>query len=505
MKPTLPVLAILLMPFFALAQPCSPAGDQTSFGTGNLWIGYVYDNLDLTGYMGYVNEGNPGSPNFNQNFGGENVTYATNGCPVQTSTFSVRYKLTMNFTAGNYDITIGGDDGHRLSIDGGSTWLIDRWSDQSYNVTTATVALNGSYDFVLEYYENQGGNQISFNIALACNGTENTNSYGTGNVWRGYIYDGTNFNSYKGMVMVGNPGTSNFDEQFGGSNILYNTSACAVQTETFSARYRLNKTFPPGTYRFIVGGDDGYRLSLDGGSTWAINNWGDHGYATTELSLSMSGNYNLVLEYYENGGDNRISMFTETLSVLPVRLLFFTGEERNNAMVLDWGITPDSDPDHFIIERSRDAINYSTLARVDATQGINNGTRLNFSFQDASPPPGDVYYRLRMVDLSGTVTYSRIVHIGRGTSTVDGNALAVFPTLVSNRSLFLKSGRALTAVSVKLHDMSGRLLHTQDISRVEANRVISLFPGLAKVPGGTYFVSISEGGRPLFTQRVIIP
>jgi hypothetical protein len=72
-------------------------------------------------------------------------------------------------------------------------------------------------------------------------------------------------------------------------------------------RYRLQKTFLKGTYTFAIGGDDGYRLSLDGGATWVINRWVDQGYAVTNYTTLLNGTYNIVLEYYENSGGNRIS------------------------------------------------------------------------------------------------------------------------------------------------------------------------------------------------------
>ncbi len=170
------------------------------YGTNNVWIGYVYDNSNLTNYRGYVTEGNSSSPNFDQSFGGDDVSYATNGCPVQTSTFSVRYRLTKSFTSGNYQFVVGGDDGFRLSFDGGSTWAINRWNDQGYTTETYTVGLNGTYNMVLEYYENGGANRISFSVTSICMGSGSTATYGAGNVWNGYVYDGTNFETYMGMV-----------------------------------------------------------------------------------------------------------------------------------------------------------------------------------------------------------------------------------------------------------------------------------------------------------------
>ncbi|PWT95490.1 MAG: hypothetical protein C5B52_17705, partial [Bacteroidetes bacterium] len=114
--------------------------------------------------------------------------------------------------------------------------------------------------------------------AQTCTPQGNQTSYGTSNVWIGYVYQGNNFNTYKGYVNEGTSASPNFDESFGGTSVTYNTNGCSILTDTFSVRYKLKKTFANGDYAFTVGGDDGYRLSLDGGSTWVINNWGDHGY-----------------------------------------------------------------------------------------------------------------------------------------------------------------------------------------------------------------------------------
>src|ERR1700712_2450875 len=172
------------------AQPCTPAGDQISYGTSDTWIGYIYDNMDFTNYSGWVNEGTPGNPNFDESFGGDNVNYATNGCSVYTETFSARYKLTKTFAPGSYQFIVGADDGYRLSLDGGTTWVINQFTDQSYNFSIYSATLSGTYNMVIEYYENGGGNRISFSVTTACLATDDQTIYGTGNVWRGYIYKG---------------------------------------------------------------------------------------------------------------------------------------------------------------------------------------------------------------------------------------------------------------------------------------------------------------------------
>jgi hypothetical protein len=145
---------------------CAAQGNENTYGNGS-WIGYVYNSAaagQFTTYRGYVTE----SETFN-------TTHATtpNGativtCPANSDLFAIRYRMTKTFAPGNYVFTIGGDDGVRLSIDGGATWLINGWVDQGYTTySSGSVALSGAYNLVFEFYENSGGAQSSFSYIAA--------------------------------------------------------------------------------------------------------------------------------------------------------------------------------------------------------------------------------------------------------------------------------------------------------------------------------------------------
>ena len=100
-----------------------PAGDQISYGN-NEWIAYYYaarDDYSTPVYAGYSTE----LESFDQSFCGSNCMQSTIGCDFNTTNFSVRYKMQKNFPCGTYTFTLGGDDGVRLSIDGGATYIID--------------------------------------------------------------------------------------------------------------------------------------------------------------------------------------------------------------------------------------------------------------------------------------------------------------------------------------------------------------------------------------------
>lgn len=485
------------------AQPCTPQGDETTYGTGNVWIGYVYDNSNLTSYKGYMNEGTVSSPNFDENFGSSNGNFNTNGCPVNASTFSVRYKLTKTFAAGFYDFTVGGDDGYRLSLDGGATWIINRWNDQSYTSTMYTAQLNGSYNIVLEYYENGGDNRISFNVAASCAGSDDTNLYGTGDVWRAYVYDGTSFNQYRGFVTRGTINNPTIDENFGGSNVNFATSCTGVQTETFSVRFRLNKTFATGSYTFFVGGDDGYRLSFDGGATWAINQWNDHSYTVSSYTATLNGSYNMVLEYYENGGENRVTFALASGSALPVKLMSFSGAALNKKAVLNWTLAAGSNPDYFDIERSADGVNFTTAGKLTVPAATNMQADMNFNYTDATPLAGKSFYRLRITDLTGIVTYSKAVALNFNDAS--NQSFSIYPTVVNGTgSVTIQSANTVKSATIVVTNAAGVQLNQKVIGRLQAGQAISFMPFTATVAKGMYIIRIADDNNILHTQKIIV-
>jgi hypothetical protein len=481
---------------------CTPLGNQTSYGTNNVWIGYVYQGKTFATYAGWVNEGSSTSPNFDESFGGTNTSYTTNGCPVTTENFAVRYKLTKTFTSGTYIITVGGDDGYRFSLDGGSTWTINNWNDHSYASTPDTITLNGTYNMVLEYYENAGDNRVSFNVIQVCTGTENQAVYGTGNVWNGYIYQGMNFNIYKGKVTEGAAAGPNFDENFGNTSnsntATYNTSSCSITTYQFSARYRLTKTLTNNTYTFTIGGDDGYRFSLDGGATWVINKWNDQSYTVTSYNVALNGTYNMVLEYYDNGGADRVS-FAMTSTTLPVTLISWsaTNPSPDQAM-LTWQASNAVNFDHYVVQRSTDGVAFQDIHTTAAGE-TSAGSVKYYSYTDVYPYDGTVYYRLLMVDLDGRTDYSKVISLSMHESA---QSVRIFPTVVTN-GLFVESSLPLSGIRFELYNMSGARLISKDWSLLEGRRQLDVNSS-GTLPAGAYIARLTDGHKVIAKQVILI-
>ena len=560
------------------------AGDQVTQGAGS-WIGYVYDGTAnfTTDYRGEIFE----SEIFDEEFGGRSGTLSTSGCDVDLQSFSVRFLMERTFTCGLYTITVGGDDAYRLSLDGGTTYLIDDFVNGAYRTTTESVVLDGTYNMVLDYYDDGGENRITYTFtsgsvndggeiaadqsicsttgsidpelltnerdASFCGSTgtityqwqestdgvnfadisgatsttldpdpvsattyyqrvatlgadsETSNvvtvtlvvpsgdqaTYGSGS-WIGYVYEGSdNFASadYIGEIFE----TEEFDEEFGGVDVTASTSSCDFNTTTFSVRFLMNQTFASGDYTFRVGGDDGYRLSLDGGSTYVIDNYSDHAYQTTDATVNLDGNYNLVLDYYEGGADNRVSF--EIVSVtLPVDLTLFQAVKEEDAAVLYWETASELNNDYFDIERSKDGRTFEPVGRVNG-HGTTSVAQ-QYQWSDKSAPFGLTYYRLKQVDFDGNFEYSPIVFV-ENTSRV---AFAVFPNPSAGLlTVQLSDQSDIEEVSCEVLDLSGKLI-VQKKSTISNGR-FNL--SLKHLKSGTYYLQMNTG-RSVIRERVII-
>ena len=75
-----------------------------------------------------------------------------------------------------------------------------------------------------------------------------------------------------------------------------------VGNDNFSVRWAGRAHISSGAYRFIARSDDGIRAWV--GSTKVIDDWSDHGARDVITTGTVSdGDYDITVEYYENGGD----------------------------------------------------------------------------------------------------------------------------------------------------------------------------------------------------------
>ena len=115
--------------------------------------------------------------------------------------------------------------------------------------------------------------------------------------------------------------------------------------------------------------------------------------------------------------------------VLPVNILSFTAAILNEDVHLKWSTATERNASHFEVQRSRDGIVFEKITALPAQNAINGSA---YQVIDNSPFTGINYYRLKMTDIDGKISYSAVVVIKfqkKGLITVSPNPAKNFITI----------------------------------------------------------------------------
>lgn len=168
-------------------------------------------------------------------------------------------------------------------------------------------------------------------------------------------------------------------------------------------------------------------------------------------------------------------------SVLPIKLESFTAKQVNSAAQLNWRISENSNAVSFEVMKSGDGINFSKIGTVTALDG-----KFSYDFTDNSLLAGNNYYRLRMLDKDGVVSFSNIIAIMNGTKGVMISSM--IPTMVIDRARLSITSSIKGNMQLVVTDISGRVIQMQNASITAGNQEIwlnasRLSPGIYQVTG----------------------
>jgi hypothetical protein len=169
---------------------------------------------------------------------------------------------------------------------------------------------------------------------------------------------------------------------------------------------------------------------------------------------------------------------------LPVVMDLFRAKRQNNIVRMEWSTIQEISSKHFVVERSSDAVNWSSLSTLQAA-GTSN-TRLVYTYNDVNPLSGTAYYRIRQMDEDGKITFSGIARVG---SSSTGH-MFVYPNPVLSTANIVLSDDIRTNQSVQVFNMTGALVRKVAVKNgnlVQFNAE-SLAPGL-------YLIKVVEDGK----------
>jgi hypothetical protein len=170
------------------------------------------------------------------------------------------------------------------------------------------------------------------------------------------------------------------------------------------------------TYRFIYNYVTGVAtVTVDGANVYTNN-------LTAGRPMYWTGAGNVVIGTNMDGSgtnipvmDNLVVQNAPNMTVLAANLLSFTAKRNENAVQANWSTSLEDNIASFGLERSADGKQFSEIQVLQPTEGT--GEINDYAATDNSPISPVGYYRLRMTDMEGAISYSAI-------QTVDFSASA---------------------------------------------------------------------------------
>jgi LysM repeat protein len=279
----------LVIPGRVAPAPAPPQPVQPATWPGP-WTGEYFDNVSL-GNDPYLTR-EDATINFNWAWGPP-----AGGMP--TNNFSVRWTGTFYLDEGTYRFYTRVDDGVRIIVD--DEVIIDSWRDGGLRLYSKDRAMSaGDHTFRVEYYERSQVSRIHFWWkALSVTGPTATPSSGTsvtpvpGGGWTAEFFND--------QGLSGDPVVTRHDSWIG-FDWGAGSPVDGVWADHFSARWTTSVHLKSDHYRFCARSDDGVRIWVGGDlvlDQWHANdgrtNCADHWVST--------GNYEIKVEYYEDGGN----------------------------------------------------------------------------------------------------------------------------------------------------------------------------------------------------------
>ncbi|MEQ9424589.1 MAG: T9SS type A sorting domain-containing protein [Cyclobacteriaceae bacterium] len=410
---------------------------------------------------------------------------------------------TMDVTGSNFNITLQGN----LTVASGSSIIFQQGTFTVNGSTAQTIDFGGGtpdmYNFTVN---NSAGILVNDDISISTGGTLTfQDGIVTPQASEVLIFqNGTSVSSasnsshFNGTVRK--IGTDAFTFPVGTGTVYrpISISAPGTATDEIEANYLL--TNPKVAIGTAIDGSldrvssiEYWNLSITNGTptvnvTLSWNSTSDVGDLSTLVVAHWNGAQWDNLGQNSTTGDissgtitvNSVSGFspftlgsTDGENPLPVELISFEAIPGSNSEVLlDWATASEINNDFFLVQKSRDGVEWKTVTKVD---GKGTTTEIQqYSASDTSPFAGTSYYRLKQVDFDGQFEYSVIRAV-----TIQSGILRVYPNPVAS---YLNVDLPLSAGTITITDVNGKFVEAKtsydgviDVSQLNEGLYLLMF------------------------------
>lgn len=186
------------------------------------------------------------------------------------------------------------------------------------------------------------------------------------------------------------------------------------------------------------------------------------------------------------------------LTVLPIGLIVFEGNKTTDVNNITWKAACSGSGTYtFELQRSNDARQFNTVTVITADEVR---CQQPFAYGDNTFARNATnYYRLKITDIDGKISYSRIISlINKANGVV---VSSVMPSVTRGKSIVVISAAKASQLNLTVTDVNGRSVMQINTRLTAGTNNVEL--NLASLQGGVYFVHGEAAGEQLPAFRIV--
>lgn len=240
----------------------------------------------------------------------------------------------------------------------------------------------------------------------------------------------------------------------------------------------------------------GLASTLPSGAT-SMTNW------EPPLAVASSTQYLICLSNFSSAYTNIPLSFGGTAVVscspLAAEAITLSSQDFAGYNKLTWNTTAEFNVKHYLVQRSTDGVNFSTIETVSA-EGLSM-TAVSYSYEDLSPRFGNNYYRVILVHENNSLITSDIV-ISQQKSDRELEIVRSYPNPASNELNIVIASKVEDDYEIYLQNTSGKIVLTQKVHVTPGYNLSVL--DVEQLNQGLYILSATSNGKQIQCGKVAV-
>jgi hypothetical protein len=175
----------------------------------------------------------------------------------------------------------------------------------------------------------------------------------------------------------------------------------------------------------------------------------------------------------------------QSISVLPIELIYFSAELKDQEVLCKWETASEKNNDYFEVERS---LNGTEFVSIGTVRGAGTTTeRKDYSLLDKDDCQELRYYRLKQVDFDGKFTYSDPVAIN---CSMSKDELKVYPNPGKNSIISSFYQNENGSVTLQWLDVLGKVVKEETHDAIKGFNMVKT--DISALSNGVYYIRIKD-------------